>query len=40
MPMNESAPVITLSLSTVIAFTYWIWIVGYPSSLLLSEYVN
>ncbi|KAG9196282.1 hypothetical protein G6011_01403 [Alternaria panax] len=25
-PMNESAPIITLSLSTVIAFAYWIWI--------------
>ncbi|CAN9104116.1 hypothetical protein CC77DRAFT_1020109 [Alternaria alternata] len=25
-PMNESAPMITLALSTVVAFTYWIWI--------------
>ncbi|KAL1793402.1 hypothetical protein ACET3X_008384 [Alternaria dauci] len=25
-PMNESAPIITLSLSTVVAFAYWIWI--------------
>jgi hypothetical protein len=28
-PMNESAPIITLSISTVIAFGYWIWIVRY-----------
>ncbi|EMD62023.1 hypothetical protein COCSADRAFT_38825 [Bipolaris sorokiniana ND90Pr] len=25
-PMNESAPMITLSLSTIVAFSYWIWI--------------
>ena len=25
--MNESAPMITLALSTITAFTYWIWIV-------------
>ncbi|KAI2482949.1 Far-17a-AIG1 domain containing protein [Pyrenophora tritici-repentis] len=25
-PMNGSAPLITLTISTVIAFTYWIWI--------------
>ena len=24
--MNESAPIITLILSTIVAFTYWIWI--------------
>ncbi|XP_014561577.1 hypothetical protein COCVIDRAFT_86450 [Bipolaris victoriae FI3] len=25
-PMNESAPMITLALSTIVAFSYWIWI--------------
>jgi hypothetical protein len=34
-PMNESAPIITLSISTVIAFGYWIWIVRYD--LLLPQ---
>jgi len=29
-PMNESAPMITLALSTVVAFTYWTWIVRIP----------
>ncbi|EOA80884.1 uncharacterized protein SETTUDRAFT_166311 [Exserohilum turcica Et28A] len=25
-PMNESAPMITLAMSTIVAFAYWIWI--------------
>lgn len=28
-PMNESAPMITLALSTIVAFSYWIWIVSH-----------
>lgn len=41
-PMNESAPMITLAMSTIVAFAYWIWIVSakiFPSPCFIPPVV-